>query len=210
MSFVDEITKLQITNERNKVNKVHTRLIEVLKERNILQTELFDTKRDYAGLQNKYSEIENELFKIKDSANTYRELSEQIKTLECEKDVRDKTISQLKEEIAELKSDYEEQIFDLKTELKSESASKERALESAEYYKKLAENFQSMPDLKKLVDNIAGFKVPDIQEFVNVMTRLSEMQKPVTESISEVKTEVQRVRDCVEYIAHSHVHRHPF
>ena len=210
MSFVDEITKLQITNERNKVNKVHTRLIEVLKERNILQTELFDTKRDYAGLQNKYSEIENELFKIKDSANTYRELSEQIKTLECEKDVRDKTISQLKEEIAELKSDYEEQIFDLKTELKSESASKERALESAEYYKKLAENFQSMPDLKKLVDNIAGFKVPDIQEFVNVMTRLSEMQKPVTESISEVKTEVQRVRDCVEYIAHSHVHRRPF
>lgn len=210
MSFVDEITKLQITNERNKVNKVHTRLIEVLKERNILQTELFDTKRDYAGLQNKYSEIENELFKIKDSANTYRELSEQIKTLECEKDVRDKTISQLKEEIAELKSDYEEQIFDLKTELKSESASKERALESAEYYKKLAENFQSMPDLKKLVDNIAGFKVPDIQEFVNVMTRLSEMQKPVTESISEVKTEVQRVRDCVEYIAHGHVHRRPF
>ena len=94
MSFVDEITKLQITNERNKVNKVHTRLIEVLKERNILQTELLDTKRDYAGLQNKYSEIENELFKIKDSANTYRELSEQLKTLECEKDVRDKAISQ--------------------------------------------------------------------------------------------------------------------
>lgn len=67
-----------------------------------------------------------------------------------------------------------------------------------------------MPDLKKLVDNIAGFKVPDIQEFVNVMTRLSEMQKPVTESISEVKTEVQRVRDCVEYIAHSHAHHRPF
>lgn len=201
MSFVDEITKLQITNERNKVNKVHTRLIEVLKERNILQTELLDTKRDYAGLQNKYSEIENELFKIKDSANTYRELSEQLKTLECEKDVRDKAISQLKEEIAELKSYYEEQIFDLKTELKSESASKERALESAEYYKKLAENFQSMPDLKKLVDNIAGFKVPDIQEFVNAMSRLSEMQKPVTESINEVKVEVQRLKDCVDYIA---------
>lgn len=209
MSFVDEITKLQITNERNKVNKVHTRLIEVLKERNILQTELLDTKRDYAGLQNKYSEIENELFKIKDSANTYRELSEQLKTLECEKDVRDKAISQLKEEIAELKSYYEEQIFDLKTELKSESASKERALESAEYYKKLAENFQSMPDLKKLVDNIAGFKVPDIQEFVNAMSRLSEMQKPVTESINEVKVEVQRVKDCVDYIAR-YASRHGF
>ncbi len=209
MSFVDEITKLQITNERNKVNKVHTRLIEVLKERNILQTELLDTKRDYAGLQNKYSEIENELFKIKDSANTYRELSEQLKTLECEKDVRDKAISQLKEEIAELKSYYEEQIFDLKTELKSESASKERALESAEYYKKLAENFQSMPDLKKLVDNIAGFKVPDIQEFVNAMSRLSEMQKPVTESINEVKVEVQRVKDCVDYIAR-YASRHSF
>ena len=153
MSFVDEITKLQITNERNKVNKVHTRLIEVLKERNILQTELFDTKRDYAGLQNKYSEIENELFKIKDSANTYRELSEQIKTLECEKDVRDKTISQLKEEIAELKSDYEEQIFDLKTELKSESASKERALESAEYYKKLKHK-------KPVIGFVAGDAVP--------------------------------------------------
>ena len=200
MSFVDEITKLQITNERNKVNKVHTRLIEVLKERNILQTELLDTKRDYAGLQNKYSEIENELFKIKDSANTYRELSEQLKTLECEKDVRDKAISQLKEEIAELKSYYEEQIFDLKTELKSESA---------EYYKKLAENFQSMPDLKKLVDNIAGFKVPDIQEFVNAMSRLSEMQKPVTESINEVKVEVQRVKDCVDYIAR-YARRHGF
>ena len=209
MSFVDEITKLQITNERNKVNKVHTRLIEVLKERNILQTELLDTKRDYAGLQNKYSEIENELFKIKDSANTYRELSEQLKTLECEKDVRDKAISQLKEEIAELKSYYEEQIFDLKTELKSESASKERALESAEYYKKLAENFQSMPDLKKLVDNIAGFKVPDIQEFVIAMSRLSEMQKPVTESINEVKVEVQRVKDCVDYIAR-YANRHGF
>ena len=209
MSFVDEITKLQITNERNKVNKVHTRLIEVLKERNILQTELLDTKRDYAGLQNKYSEIENELFKIKDSANTYRELSEQLKTLECEKDVRDKAISQLKEEIAELKSSYEEQIFDLKAELKSESASKERALESAEYYKKLAENFQSMPDLKKLVDNIAGFKVPDIQEFVNAMSRLSEMQKPVTESINEVKVEVQRVKDCVDYIAR-YANRHGF
>lgn len=141
MSFVDEITKLQITNERNKVNKVHTRLIEVLKERNILQTELFDAKRDYANLQNKYSKIENELFKIKDSANTYRELSEQIKTLECEKDARDETIRQLREKIAELKSDYEEQIFDLKTELKSESASKERALESAEYYKKTCRKF---------------------------------------------------------------------
>ena len=209
MPFVDEITKLQITNERNKVNKVHTRLIEVLNERNVLQTELLDTKRNYAILQNKCSEIENELLKIKDSTNTYRRLNEQIKILECDKDAQDETISQLKEEIAELKSSYEEQIFDLKTELKSESASKERALESAEYYKKLAENFQSMPDLKKLVDNIAGFKVPDIQEFVNAMSRLSEMQKPVTESINEVKVEVQRVKDCVEYIARC-TNRHGF
>lgn len=200
MSFIDEIANLQIKNEKKKVDKVYSRCIEALRERNSLQSDLLDLQRDYAKLQCKFSETENELRKIKDSANTYRELREEIKTLQCERDAQDEMIESLKEEISNLKSEQAEQIADLKSELKIEAARRVRADEAAEYYRKLAENFQSMPDLKKLVDNIAGFKVPDIKDFVDSISKLNTIQEPIKESFKEVKNEVSHLRSAIDYL----------
>jgi len=212
MSFIDEIAKLQIEKEKKKVNKVHSRCIEALRERNSLQSDLLDIKRDYAKLQNKLSETENELCKIKDAANTYRELREEIKTLQCERDAQDEMIESLKEEISNLKSEQAEQIADLKSELKIEAARRIRADEAAEYYKKLAENFQSMPDLKKLVDNIAGFKVPDIKEFVDSISKLNSVQEPMKESFKGVESEVSHLRSAIDYLINTVTrgHHRPF
>ena len=176
-----------------------------LSNANVKMTEyarnLYSVKQDNRDLRFKNSELEIELcdlkskIKILENADECRkELKETISDLESKLASRLSDLEELQEKFDDLKEDandeqdrLNEQIADLKRQLEDEKARTNRVQEAADYYKKLAEDYQSMPDMKKIVENIAEFKVPDLREFLNTVDKISEFTTAMKEGIDTVK-----------------------
>lgn len=162
---------------------------------------LYAKKQENRELRFKNTELENEILELKsqvkkleNSDECRKELKETISDLESKLASRLSDLEELQEKFDDLKEDandeqdrLNEQIADLNRQLDDEKARTNRVQEAADYYKKLAEGYQSMPDMKKIVENIAEFKVPDLREFLNTVDKISEFTTAMKEGIDTVK-----------------------
>lgn len=205
MSFIEKLTEFRkLTECKNDglavINeKLRSELLILQRENNTLSSDLFDRNREVSRLKIEVQKAESATAEMRDTANYTVKLQEKIRDLQTALDEKETEMTGMKDSADEERVNLNEKILDLEIKMKQEIARRERAEEASDYYKKLAENYQSMPDLKNLVDNIAAFKVPDIKEFAECIKKISELKEPITESLKEQSDKIDEVRRAIDF-----------
>ena len=153
---------------RNRVNEQQEKISNLIRQDLDNQDKLNDAKILARNLRNRVNELE--------SAN------ETILKLE-------KQIEQQQKQIDSCQKD-KNIIRDMEAEL-------ERKDREIEYYKKFTEELQCLPAYKKLLDNVAELKVPDVQTLVDNLAKLNNESNIIAklEGVnSKVETLINHIR----------------
>ena len=152
---------------RNRVNEQQEKISNLIKQDLDNQDKLNDAKILVRSLKNRVAELE-------DANETILKLEKQIEQQQTQIDScqKDKNI-----------------IRDMEAEL-------ERKDKEIEYYKKFTEELQCLPAYKKLLDNVAALKVPDVQTLVDNLAKLNN-ESNIIGKLEGVNSKVESLIDYI-------------
>lgn len=141
-----------------------------------------------------------ELENYKNSDNTITNLKNEVQNKQDKLDDLKNKYSAIQTELNELNRIKKLELHQKDIEIAKITARWERALEAKDYYRELSENYQAMPNLKKLIENIVDYKVPDIEKFVDNITKIRDITNPIYESVEKVEKLIYGINDKADDI----------
>lgn len=211
--FLKKIKQMETEQLENQLNDLMQKHELVMSENFLLNSCCRDKRTECYQLEQKLKEVMSENDCLKNSNTTIVELEKQIKALEEEIKTKDLEIENAENVISNLHKDC----LAKDNKLYDEAARRTRAEERADYFKNLAENYQSMPDLKKLVENIAEYKIPDAQTFIDALKQMQQLTEPVKNlsgKLEDIESNIasrvtNEVRRSIDFM-YSEFRRHRF
>lgn len=190
-SYFRELIKTREIKLEEACTALKETLTVMQREYNTVTQQKLRTSEENAALKIKLMTAESRIKILEMSNETIVELEEKIKSLESKITESEDINLQLKDKIQEQEADYLSKCM----ELSAINARLAREKEATEYYKKLSESYQTMPDFKKIVENIAEYKVPDLKEFVDILSKAQELYSPIKEALNELKSIKNGIED---------------
>ena len=141
--------------------------------------------------QAKISELIRQDLDNQDKLNDAKILARTLRNRVNELESANETILKLEKQVEKLQKQIDSAQND-KNVIRDMEAELERKDKEIEYYKKFTDELQCLPAYKKLLDNVAELKVPDVQSLIDKLLKLNSDANVIgkVDKISEKMNEI--------------------
>ena len=145
--------------------------------------------------QAKISELIRQDLDNQDKLNDAKILARTLRNRVNELESANETVLKLEKQVEKLQKQIDSAQND-KNVIKDMEAELERKDKEIEYYKKFTDELQCLPAYKKLLDNVAELKVPDVQTLIDNLVKLNN-EANIIGKLEGVNSKVESLIDFV-------------
>lgn len=159
-------------------------------------TETMKMLRDKIKIQHaKISELLRQDLDNQDKLNEAKILTRTLKNRVNELENANETVLKLEKQVEKLQKQIDSAQND-KNVIRDMEAELERKDKEIEYYKKFTDELQCLPAYKKLLDNVAELKVPDVQTLIDNLAKLNN-EANIIGKLEGVNSKVESLIDYI-------------